>query len=259
MADFNLSYINHVDADATLFIASSGIALGLPASNLKNPNPGKRCRATSTTATVDLDFGSNVSVDVLALLFSRDKPFPGGTVQHQLDADGGTIGTGVAYDNTSSLGLTKGYGTHADFPPSTITARYWRMTFVATGVSFFDIGRAWLGPLYKPEFNVDVGYSEKWIDLSRKERAKRSSDTFIEEGERLREASFGFSAVRDAHRTDLREMERVIGTSKQVLAFIDPDVPSTEMILGRMEETNGLRHRPDASTLYEATYRLREF
>lgn len=259
MAKLCLSYVNHVDADATLFVASSGIAIGLPPNNLRDPRPGKRCRSSGTAATIDVDFGADVSIDVLALQFSRDTALPGGTVQHQLDADGGTPGAGAVYDNTSALGLAEGYGTHADFPPSTKTARYWRMTFAASGVTFFDVGRAWAGPLYKPEFNIDVGYSDRWVDLSRKSSASRSGAVFVEEGERVREAAFGFSAIREEHRPALRETERVVGVSKQILVFIDPDTPETETILGRLRDTNGLLHRAGTYNLYEAAYQLREF
>ncbi|MBO6542286.1 MAG: hypothetical protein JJ939_12020 [Alphaproteobacteria bacterium] len=257
MAIAKISYSNLVDRAGTM-IGSSGVSGTMPPQNLSDPRPLKRWRTTNMTAWGQCDFGSDESIDVVCLVFARDVAFPSGSITHTFDASGGTAGAGAVHSSGSvSLGLSEGYGYHVYLPPSTITARYWRWTYAASAVSAIDAGRAWAGALWQPTRNVDLGHTDRWLDASRSVRAVRSGASFVEELPRFREMSFSFGAISEADRSIHMEIQRIAGTSKQVLFLLDPDTPATQTILGRIEQTSGLRSR--AFQLHESSYLIREF
>lgn len=255
-----ISYVNHVDDDATILTASD-TAGDLSVSNLADTIIGNRWRTTSLGAFVDVDFGSNKSVDIVALRFPRDTTFPtSGTVRHQFDADGGTPGSGAADDSTAiAIDTTAGYGYHAYKPASTVTARYWRFTFAVTGVSFIDVGRAWAGEILEPSIGVSFGYRDDWLDLSRVSSARRSGAQYADEMARVRLLSIPYNAIEAADRTTFREMERVVGISKQVLFMLDSATPTTESIIGRLAETAPVRRsHQTVAALYSLSFRIIE-
>lgn len=259
MATAKLSYVNHVDRDGALASASvtSG-SMAPPA--IFDTRPLKRWRSTTLNVWLQIDFGADVDIDVIALVFPRDTAFPSGTVQFLLDANGGTPGAGAAYDSGSvTLDIEPGYGYQVQQPSATVTARYLRIQFNATGVSRLDVGRVWAGELFEPERNIDTGYVDRWLDASAKTRGERSGSTFVDELDRFREISFAFSTVSQSDRAVHRELQRLVGISKQVLLLVDPDTPKTETVLGRLEELSGVRYRANAFQLYEATYLVREY
>lgn len=259
MAQAKLSYVNLVDGSSSL-VTSSEAAGAFPPTNLQDTRPLKRWRTTSLTAWGQCDFGANVSVDVVVLLFSRDVTLPSGTIQHTFDVDGGTPGAGATLDSgVISLGLTEGYAYHVYQLSSTQSIRYWRWTYAATGVTFIDTGRAWAGALWNPARDIGLGYLDTWTDGSVKEEATRSGSVFVEEQDKRRLAEFGFTSLTAAERLTVREIERTIGTSKQVLFLIDPDTTTTETVLGRLKQTNGVRNRDRTTSLFETAYTVKEF
>lgn len=249
-----LSWVNYVD-DAV--IAASSEAGDGAASNLASPIIGRRWRTTSLTAYVDIDFGADKSVGVLVLRFPRDTTFPtAGTVTHALDADGGTPGAGAVYSNAAAIGTTEGYGYHVHIPATAQTARHWRFTLNVSGVSFVDVGRAWAGAAWRPDFNIGLGYQDEWMDLSRVSASDRSGAEFADERARQRAFAFGLNALDETERDDLRELQRIVGVSKQLLLVKDPASPSRETLLGRMGRTTPIQH-PEIP-IYTKAFELRE-
>lgn len=241
MAIAALSWVNHVDSAV---MTASDTAGDLAASNVANPIIGRRWRTTDLTAFMDVDFGADKTVELLLLRFPRDTDIPlSGTVQHQLDADGGTPGTGAAYDSGAvSIGTADGYGYHVHLPTST-TARYWRWTFNITGISWIDVGRAWAGEIYQPTRSISFGYGDEWSDLSRPAISDRSGAEFVDERSRQRVFAFSFDSLETADRDEFRELGRISGLSKQVVFVKDPTSPAKETILGRLAQTTPLVHR----------------
>lgn len=257
MANAKLSYVNHVDRDGALASASvtSG-AMAPPA--IFDTRPTKRWRSVTLNVWLQIDFGANVDIDVVALVFPRDTAFPSGTVQFLMDADGGTPGAGAADDSGSvTLDIAEGYGYQVYLPSATVTARYLRIQFAATGVSKIDVGRVWAGELFEPERNIDAGYVDRWLDASTKTRGKRSGSTFVDSLPRFREVAFRFSTVSQSDRDTHEELQRVIGASRQALLLIDPDNTKKQTVLGRLEQPSGLGYR--TVNLYETSYLLREY
>lgn len=241
MANLQFGWINHVPASPTLISASSANST-MPVQNLSDPRPGKRWRS-ETDAWGQCDFGGDVSAGVFLLRYPRDTATPGGTVQHLLDENGGTAGTGALTDSGAiSLGLAEGYGYHLYTPESEATLRYWRFQYAATGVPVLDTGFAWAGPLWSPKINFAYDPADQWFDFSRRQQSPRSGSLFIEEGPRQRRFAFAFTHMDAADAATMFEMKREVGTSRQLLVIIDPDSPARQTIVGTLSNPSPIRH-----------------
>lgn len=256
MAVSGISWVNHIDAVATILSASQS-AGDLSISNVSDPIIGKRWRTTSLTAYGQADFGSDKTVDFLALVFPRDTTFPtAGTITHTLDADGGTAGSGVAHSSGAvSIGVTDGYGYHLYKLSASVTARYWRWTFNVSGVSFVDVGRVWAGEMFVPTYDPALGYGDEWADLSAVSGAQRSGAEFVDNGPRQRMVAFGYEALDAAEADEIREMQRIAGLSGQVMFCKDTTAPSKETILGRLAKATPILHR---LPVYTKAFAIRE-
>ena len=240
-----LGWVNHADAGT---VAASAIAGDLAASNLQNDIVGRRWRTTDLGAHVDVDFGGAREIGVLALVFPRDVALPlAASIRHQLDDGDGSAGDGGVHDSgVIALGLADGYGVHLYQPPAPVTARYWRFTFSqVSGVDYVDVGRAWAGPAYQPERNLARGPEVEWVDLSGRERNRRSGARFVDERPRHRRVRFRLPAMTDADREAIEDMTRIAGTSRQVLASLRPTAPNAgrQHVLGRLEVAVPLTQR----------------
>jgi hypothetical protein len=258
MARLVLSWVNHVDADATILSASEENG-DFRVANLANPIIGRRWRALSLTAWAQADFGADVAIAALALRFCRDTAIPlAGTVTHTLDADGGTPGTGAVYGpGATAIGTADGYGYHFHKLAAEVSARYWRFTFDLSGVSFADVGRAWAGQAWQPSRNYAVGAEDEWRDLSKISVAPRSGAEFPDERPRQRVFRLELPAILASERDTARELGRIAGTSQQILLALDPDDASRETVIGRLEESTALR-RIARAAIYGKNLAVRE-
>ena len=240
-----LSVTNHVDGNAVV-ISASDTAGDLSPSNVANSIIANRWRTTSLTATLDVDFGANVAIGVLALCFPRDTPIPvSGTVRHQLDPDGGTIGTGATYDSTAvPVNTASRYGYHVVLLTAEVNVRYWRVTFNLSGVDFVDVGRAWAGPVYRSTYGLALGDTDTWVDPSLKQTGVRSSAEYVDPLSLRRLKRDAFVAVLNSERAEVRDLLYDAGTNAQVLFVSDPDSTSTESMIGRFRSVPALT-RPD--------------
>lgn len=257
VAKIALSWVNHIDASGVVLSASS-TAGNLAVQNVADTIIGRRHRLTSETGWGQADFGANVTIGIVALRFPRDTAFPtSGTIRHQLDADGGTAGSGATYDSTAiSIGTADGYGYHVHLLSSPVSARYYRWTFAVSGVSFIDTGRVWAGEAWRPTYNIVFGYADEWADLSRISASERSGAEYVDERPRQRAFAFGLEALSESERNDLREMQRIAGISKQVLFVKDPDSPAKETVLGRIASSQPILHRD--LPIYTKAFTIRE-
>lgn len=253
------SWVNHIDASATVLSTDSETG-SLTVSNVADTIIGRRHRLTSLTGYGQADFGSNKTVGILALRFPRDTSFPlAGTVRWRLDADGGTPGTGAAYDSTAiSIGAADGYGYHLHVPGSNVTARYVRWTFAASGVSFVDVGRVWAGEIWQPTYDVEGGYDDEWDDLSRITASARSGARFVDERPRQRMMAFQLGALDSTERDNVREFQRIAGMAKQTLFCLDPSSFAKETMIGRIGKTTPIKHRNLSVNLYTKAFVIEE-
>lgn len=237
MSNIILSYQNAIDAASTVLSASSA-AGNMSISNVADPRIGRRWRCTEATCWGQADFGANISIDIVGLVFPRDTTLAAGTVTHTFDADGGVAGAGALLDSGAvDIGAVDGYGYHIYRLPSPISARYWRWTFALT-TAFADTGRAWAGTSWSPRVNYDIGAADSWGDMSTVSTSKRSGAEFIDEKNRQRFFSFNLSFMDDDDRNFVREMRRAVGISKQILCIKNPDDAPRETLIGRITTVN---------------------
>jgi hypothetical protein len=168
--------------DTATVITSDSESATLPASNLMSSRYGRIWRTSAaTTAYFRATFAAATSVDVLALsgctLSSTD------TVRHRLYSSDGTT---VLYDSgVIACGVLPGYALHVTVLSASYSATYWRCDVVATSrasLGYFDIARAWAGPVWTPSIGISVPWDEGWEDDADVVRAKRSGGRFVGDG-----------------------------------------------------------------------------
>lgn len=255
MSNVLFSYVNHIDATATVLTSSSQLG-DLSIQNVADTRIGKRHRCAGPSAYGQADFGSDVSIDIVALVFPRDTALATGTVRHQFDADGGTPGTGAAHDSTAiDLGLIDGYGYHVYQPASTVTARYWRWTYALTS-AFADTGRAWAGEKWVPDVNFDLGAADAWNDLSVVTQSRRSGAEFADLRLKQRGFSFSLGFMDEDDKAVAQELKRLVGISKQILCLKDPAAAARNAVVGRLASIDPIT---DANfNLYSTPFAVRE-
>ena len=242
MANIILSWVNLIAQSGTV-LSASGASGNMPIENISDPRPGKRWRASSTSDYGQAVLSSDQEAGIFALRFPRDVTLPGGAVRHYLDLASGTAGAGVVDDSTAiSLGLVDGYGYHVWTPSAARTFAQWRFQFAATGVGALDVGLAWAWASWSPTNNVEYGMDDAWEDLSAGTQGVRSGSMFFDKRPKRRKFAFSLGAILTSERDTVRELQRIAGTSSQVLAVIDPDDAPKQTIIGTLTQVSPLRY-----------------
>lgn len=259
------SWTNHVDRSGASLSASQ-TAGNLTPDNMAKPQIIIPWRTTSVTAWGQADFGADVAVGCLCLRFRRTNgsvPPSAGTVRHQLDADGGTPGAGVAYDSTAvAINCDADYGYHLIVLSSELSARYWRFTFAVSGVSFIDVGRAWAGPAFRPTINVGYPHDDMWFDRTVISSAGRAGTEWADPRPFQRAIGVNLGAIHEDDHASIRSLMRAAGIGGQVLFCLDPDTADgrqRDTIIGRREQNRALSHSvPTSPKIYGTTLSIRE-
>lgn len=130
-----------------------------------------------------------------------------------------------------------------------VTARYWKVEYDLTGatspipVSYLQIGRFFIGPVYQPEFNAVYGLVEGMVDHSTHQKLD-SGGIVTYERRAARTVQFEFpmtNAGEEEYR--IREMLRRQRTGGDVLYVPYPSHPDKRQIkgfLGRLDELSGM-------------------
>lgn len=238
---FLISAGDHVSAPVTVITATAQTQQS-PAVNVATPLIGERWRSPVLDPVLTVDFGGDRAVGLLLLRFPRDVPLPGGTLRHRLDPASGTAGDGAAHDSGPiPIGAVEGYGYHAVVLPVPVSARWWTVEIDATGVAHVDIGRAWAAPFWRPGIGPAWGLGESWADISSIVSNDRSGAEFVDLRARVRTLEWTLAAISDAERQAARELTRVAGVSRQVVAMIRPaSDPARETVLGRLADQTPL-------------------
>ncbi|MDW7555367.1 hypothetical protein D9623_33555 (plasmid) [Azospirillum brasilense] len=210
------------------------------------------------------------------------------TIRHRLDAT--TAGTGALYDsqyyrdasyiaatldlnftaqsyrefqNDVSSGIVSGYGLSAHVLPATVQPRYWQCDVSATSLSttpgYLDIGRLWVGSAWRPTRNFAYEWSDEWTDLSETTQVRRSGQEFVDFAPKKRVLTFGLKALTEPEaKVFMKELGRIIGTSKQVLFIQEPNgaYQGYESIIGRLVEVSPIT-QPNFA-LYERVFQIRQ-
>lgn len=243
MAKTDFSWVNAVDL-ATF--AAGNQAASLPASNLAIARQGTIWRSLAIASYFVATYDAVYPVDILALSIgqafdSRRKKWFGtlaatDQIRHQLfDAGGATL-----LDVTVSAGCLDGYGLHTYRLANTVNAASWRCDITATSRAaqgYFDISRAWSGPVWRPGIGIAYPWDEAWQDGANNTRGKLSGARFTGDGPKYRTVNVLLDFMSDADKLQAKEMMRVVGTRGQLLVVPDQDGnPPSEAILGILDK-----------------------
>lgn len=249
------SWVNHVDSSA---LSTPAQAATLPVTNLAEPIAGKVWRSLgSTNNYFDCDFGAAKPVQILALaglnIGAAD------TVRHQLSAV--SAGSAELYDSGAITGVNPNYDYLFTLLTAAVNARYWRCSINAASLAaqgYFDVGRAWAGPIWQPASNFSYGWGETWADDSRVTSSQKSGADYIDHGPRRRIIDVSFARFSAADQAQAKELDRVAGINGQVLFIPNPDSANrnTEGLIGRMTSVTPIL-QPNFS-IYSKNYSIRQ-
>lgn len=235
MANAVFAWENRADAGAVTVSASAAPA-SLPAGNMLRPIVREFWRSASTVGWMQVDFGTDVPIRLLAFAQPTDGPVMAAsdTVRHVLYSDAGGITTEGIILNTGYVpcGVQPLRGVHAHLLEVEVMARYWRCTFSATslaGVGGIDVGRLWAGPAWQPEVNFSYGAEWGWEDLGSVVRGERTGVPYAAHGGRLRSRTLPWEAMRAADKARADAFIATVGTTRQWVLWADPADPAEVM------------------------------
>lgn len=147
-------------------VTASSQAAGFPASSLSNPLTYEQWRPEDSTATVTVDYGETVDADYLGIGGGHNLSNVAATVQIEWSTDGNSW--------TLLKELKPGTNRPIMLLFDTITARYWRVTFIAD--SPVQIGTMYIGEALAMERPIYGGVTP--ITMARQtEYANNQSET----------------------------------------------------------------------------------
>lgn len=243
-------------------ITASHEIVGIPASNLINDSPDRIYRRDAIVSgdsltTIDFDFGSARSIDVLSFMTTRDSdPIFGDqgstlsgsdTVRHQLSSV--SAGGSEIYDSTTiAHGMLEGYGIHTHILPSNVSARYWRLTInplslvTASPGGYMDIVKAWAGNIWMFDIQADYGAEYEWEANSSVTKSDRSAAEFVDVGERFRSMTLTFSGISKNEFNSLLEFDRITSGQKPMLFGLQQTELGRYSMFCRNNPTGGLSY-----------------
>ena len=179
---------------------------------------------------IDFDFGADVSIDTVAVLFSN-LSLAGGTWQ----LNGATAAQGAAYLNTGpSIFMTDAFGVtpttnasrrHAVWAGALRTLRYLRVRLADTAASaerLVRIGNIVIGSRLPLTWNFELGSGRKIEDQSIT-RTLPGGETAFERGGRTPLFRATWSNITDAEMRAVYSLLLDLGTSAPLLIVEDPD------------------------------------
>lgn len=191
-------------------------------------------------------------------LYAVDAGYAGATLDLNFVA-----GQHREYQNPTGSGVVHGYGLHAHILPAAAQARYWQADIAAASLAttpgYLDLGRLWIGPAFRPTRNFAYEWSDAWDDLSDVTEVRRSGQEFVDSGPRRRRLTFAFRALNEPEaKLFMKELGRIVGTSKQVLFIQEPGGPyqGYEAIIGRLVEVAPIT-QPNFA-MYERVFQIRQ-
>lgn len=250
-----ISWLNYVDGAS---FSTPYQASNLPVTNLANTIVSKVWRALGSTNTYfDVDFGSAVPIQVLALagalLGATD------TIRHKLSAV--AAGSFELYDSGTLTGLNPNYKYHFNVLSAQVSARYWRCEINAASLAaqgYFDIGRAWAGPYWQPLRNFSLNNTEDFDDASRITAGLKSGAEYVDIGPQYRVRDFALNFMRGTDIDNAKELARYAGVRQQVLFIPNPSSSKiqTEGLIGRLRKTSPMSN--PAFNLNSKSYQIYE-
>lgn len=232
-----LAWENRV-ASASL-TASAQEAL-LPVDNLQRAPVARVWRASGTSAYVDADFGSDVTLqDFVAAGVNLTA-----AATHRIQLSDTAAGSDEVLDTgTISAGIAAGYNKVLYSHASELSARYMRWTFSDATLGAIDVGYLFAGPGWRPTRNFSYGAGVRWVDPAGEEAAETLGGQLIYPSRaRYRAIDFALEANGPAEMlTNALELDRLRGTSEPLLVRLDPtNYPQQLSVFGSLVRPSAL-------------------
>lgn len=117
-----------------------------PVENLYDSNPARPFKFTATTGTVEFDFASPVSIELVALIHHNlDNGLASVQIQANSSASWGAppLNENIVIPSKELDGFGK--NPFVDLSEITNTYRYWRLSFGSTNSAIIQLGQLWMG------------------------------------------------------------------------------------------------------------------
>lgn len=219
----------------------SGAAVSsLPVANLVDDQPSKVARWSGAAASFTADLLSAQEVGAVALAGTNL------TSTATLRVRMGTDGVSWAFDtgiiDPQAKPELNGLAAYL-FPGAGETYRYLRCDIADASLSYIDIGHAIAGPVFEPAINFEWDWLSSVTDLSATQGGD-GGQLYVRRRPKLRGMALSFKALSKAEiMGDVRRMQRIAGTSKNVLVVAEPgDAYEAEnRIVGLLQEQAGVQ------------------
>ena len=211
-----------------------------PVANILDRYTFRQWQSPSEDDWFEIDFSVDVSIQCLFVVFPRitdprryhetQEIISTDEIQHFLDADGGTPGTGAILDTgLIACGVNPKRGYHVIVLESAVSARYWRCRIKAdsrASEGFFLVMLADAGPVFQPSFNHIYGESLGFPDNAETQRTPTSQTTFITRNERTLTARLIWDFIPDSERASWETMDEYAGTTEPIVFGVASCNPS---------------------------------
>lgn len=179
----------------------------------------------------EIDLGSAKAIRLVAMLFtnassSATMRVRGATSQGNLVSSPGYDSTAVSHWPTS--GLDNWDRTHGiDYNDIANTFRWWRIDIAdaSNPDGFYEAGRCYLSTIFQPTLNINFNWDIGWKDSSAIQESA-GQQSYPEIKNKLRELKFTLDFQSESQMFGSEtpfETDRLRGSSKDILAIIDPD------------------------------------
>ena len=147
---------------------STTATASMPLSNLTDPQPRLRTRLPTSSATIQVDFGTSVTLGCVALISTNLTAASTVTVTQSNNADmsSPTYAPGSATTYTSAAANGNVVLLHA----TAAAGRYLRLVIADASLTYIDVGRLVAGPLWSLTYAWAYGIAEGRAILDRRDR-----------------------------------------------------------------------------------------
>jgi hypothetical protein len=198
-----------------------------PLSNLKDPQPRKRCQTSGTDLRVLVTLAADTPIGVVAMLSTTLIT----TSQVRVVAKNAALST--VYDSgTINAQTNAAYMGNVIFKlPSTVSAKTLEIEAVTSGAPITEIGRLFVGPLWTPAINFEFGTKEGRTMLGRRDRNQNSGTEFpVEAIFNPRKIEVNFPAFLQTEvNAEIRNLHYDLGVAGDALI-----IPETTLALGEL-------------------------
>lgn len=202
--------------DAVALTALTPTAAGMPAANLRDPQPRLRARFTGAVASVLVDFGTAMPVEAVALISTNlttnaTARWRLGTLEVPNAAhDSGTVPASTGDEANGNVVLLRS---------GAATARYLLVDVADTSLATIDIGILVAGPLWRLGRGMAYGVREGRMILDQRDRNPLTGAEFVVPAlANPRFAGFTLPALSRAEATDAhRDLVRRLGAARDAL------------------------------------------